>query len=439
MAVCLAFLMLSAALVPLTLPLGWDEIVYASRFSAFGPGVPFSAPRTRGVPFLLFPVASWSGSTVLLRIWMAALAGGALYLGFRPWLRVVRRPAAVCVGAGTYASLWAVLFYANSAMPNHYAAMGTCGAVGCFLRSRYVGVAAGVAVVTLMRPNDGAALAVPLVLAASIVPLWRGWGRTAAVAAGAAAGAVPWIVEARIRFGGVAQRLAEASDIQGRMRPVLSLDDHFTALDGPLLCRPCTSDGIDFPVFLWWILLPVLAALGLRTMRRPAPLQLAVAVALAAALPYLFLVPYAAPRFLFPSYALLALPAAVGLLALTDRARTSRLLATALAVVIVSHVIVQVLLAHAHAGIQQQARSDWPLIAEVLADHGVRTPCTIRGNSLAIPIAYSAGCRSEAMTTPGLPDAVVLRRTQPPRWAKDWPVWQVPGTYNPGWAVAVRP
>ncbi|PCG84122.1 hypothetical protein CIB93_20745 [Streptomyces sp. WZ.A104] len=51
--VCGAFCLVSAAPVPLTLPLGWDEIVYASRFTPYGPATPFSAPRTRGVPLLL--------------------------------------------------------------------------------------------------------------------------------------------------------------------------------------------------------------------------------------------------------------------------------------------------------------------------------------------------------------------------------------------------
>ncbi|ELP66627.1 hypothetical protein ACKI1I_13075 [Streptomyces turgidiscabies] len=99
------FCLLSAVLVPLTLPLGWDEIVYASRFGSYGPATPFSAPRTRGVPLLLAPIASWSDSTVLLRVWLLLLAGGALWLGFRPWLRIVHRPAAVWVAAGLYGSL----------------------------------------------------------------------------------------------------------------------------------------------------------------------------------------------------------------------------------------------------------------------------------------------------------------------------------------------
>ncbi|TGA92552.1 hypothetical protein [Streptomyces sp. MZ04] len=41
-AVCAGFALLSLFLVPLTLTLGWDEIVYASRFGPYAPATPFS-------------------------------------------------------------------------------------------------------------------------------------------------------------------------------------------------------------------------------------------------------------------------------------------------------------------------------------------------------------------------------------------------------------
>ncbi|MET4926977.1 hypothetical protein P3L51_32265 [Streptomyces sp. PSRA5] len=443
----MGFVVVAGVLVPFGLPLGWDEIVYASRFGTYGPGVPFSAPRTRGVPLLLVPVASWSDSVVLLRLWMAALAGGALWLGYRPWLGVLRRPAGVWVAAGLYGSLWFALFYANSAMPNHYTAMGAAAATGCFLRRRpgrgaYAGIVAGLAVVTLMRPNDGAAVAFPLFVAASLVPAWRGRGRLVAVAAGVAVGALPWVVEARLRFGGVPRRLAEASDTQGGLRPVLSLKAHLTALDGPLLCRPCTGDTVASGVVEWWLLLPALVVLGLWTVRRTgrasAPLWLAVAVALAGSLPYLFLVPYAAPRFLLPGYALLVLPAAVGLLAAADRARGSRPVAVALALVLLGHAAVQIAQVRTHVSVQERARGDWLRISAVLRENGVRPPCLIKGNSSAIPVAYTAGCASADMDDPAPATAVILRRVGPPHWARDWPRRPVPDTYNPGWSVAVR-
>ncbi|MFD3918034.1 hypothetical protein [Streptomyces sp. NPDC058595] len=446
--VCLGFVVVAGVLVPVGLPLGWDEIVYASRFAPYGPAVPFSAPRTRGVPLLLVPVAAWSDSVVLLRLWMAALAGGALFLGFRPWLGVLRRPAGAGVAAGLYGSLWFALFYANSAMPNHYTAMGAAAATGCFLRrdagrGACAGIVAGLAAVTLTRPNDGAAVALPLLAAALVVPAWRGRGRLVAVVAGVGVGALPWIVEAWLRFGGVARRLSEASDTQGGIRPVLSVKAHLTALDGPLLCRPCTGDTVASGVAEWWLLLPLLVVLGLWTVRRAgrarAPMWLAVAVAASVSVPYLFLVPYAAPRFLLPGYALLVLPAAVGLLAVADRARGSRPVALGLAVVLLGHAAVQTAQVRTHVGVQERARGDWQRISAVLREEGVRPPCLIKGNSSAIPVAYTVGCASAGMDDPAPATAVVLRRADPPRWARDWPRRPVPGTYNPDWSVAVRP
>ncbi|MEV2253065.1 hypothetical protein AB0I94_21220 [Streptomyces sp. NPDC050147] len=492
---CVAFAALSLALVPLTLSLGWDEIVYASRFPPYAPATPFSAPRTRGVPLLISPVAAWSDSTVLLRIWLTLLSTVALYLGFSPWLRVIaRRPAVVGVAAGLYGSLWFTLFYANAAMPNHYTAMGVTAAVGLFLAARpgrlaHAGIAAGLALAALMRPNDGAAVAVPLLAAALLVPAWRTKGRVVAVAGGVLAGLLPWAVEAYVRFGGVRERLNAASEVQGGLRPLAAIEAQFTALDGPLLCRPCTADQLRIVAAGWWLLLPLLVAAGLwatgrsrgrrekagdapqdarngapgrptdgtaektvgapqgaaphATPRATAPqairpaLQLAVVVAVSVALPYLLLVPYGAPRFLLPAHALLAVPAALGLLALVDRGQ--RAVTVAVAVALVAHLGVQLPLALGNARIQAGARGDWVRVTGVLYEQGVRAPCLLKGSTSVIPIAYVSGCSAARQDDPRQPAALVLREKQPPRWARDWRRHPVPDTYAPGWTVLVPP
>ncbi|MEU6825198.1 hypothetical protein ABZ921_31625 [Streptomyces atriruber] len=511
LAVCGVFALLSLVLVPLTLPLGWDETVYASRFAPYAPATPFSAPRTRGVPFLIAPVAAWSDSVVLLRVWLTLLSTTALYLGFRPWLRSLGRPSAAAVAAALYGGLWFVLFYASAAMPNHYTAMGAVGAVGLFLRRRQspatcTGVFAGLALATLMRPNDGAALGAPLLAAALLVSAWRGWSRVLAVLGGLAVGALPWIVEAYVRFGGLRERLAEASEVQGDLRPLLSFVHHLTVMDGPLLCRPCDSDGIRPLAAEWWLVLPLLVAVGLWSVRggerarrerhgrrqpgspplhattpplraatpllaapllatpRPATdlgrCLLAVATALCAALPYLLLVPYAAPRFLAPTHALLAPVAALGVLALGDSALASRrpyVATAALGLTLLGHLAVQLPLTHSNADIQAGARGDWARVAEVLHAHGVGAetgatsetesgastkkapPCLLRGNTSVIPIAYATGCTPGTPGDPRRPAALVLRDAEPPRWARAWPRHRVPDTYAPGWVVRVRP
>lgn len=436
LAVCCAFALLSCVLVPLTLPLGWDELVYASRYSPYAPATPFSAPRTRGVPFLIAPVATWSDSVVLLRVWLTLLATAALYLGFRPWLRAARRPWAAPVAAALYGSLWITLFYANEAMPNHYTAMGAVGAVGLFLWPRQslltcTGIAAGIALATLMRPNDGFAIGLPLLIAALLFPAWRGRRRVLAVLVGLGAGALPWAVEAYVRFGGVLERLTEASEVQGDLRPLLSFVHHLTVIDGPLLCRPCDNDSVRPVAAEWWVLLALLVAAGLwalcrtgaRAGARPTPhpagpampppasvaapagpaapppsataparpaapppppvtapatplrdALLALATGLAIALPYFVLVPYATPRFLLPTHALFAPTAAIGLLALLRLARAVRprwVGVVVPALVLGGHLTVQAALAHGNAKIQGDARRDWARIAETLEQHGV--------------------------------------------------------------------
>ncbi|TGB14422.1 hypothetical protein E2651_05940 [Streptomyces sp. MZ04] len=351
------------------------------------------------------------------------------------------------------------MFYAGAAMPNHYTAMGAVAAVGLFLRAAptpltYAGIGAGLAVATLMRPNDGAAVATPLLLVGLGVLAPRSWARVLAVLGGVVAGALPWVIEAYVRFGGVRERLADASDVQGGLRPLAAITAQFTAVDGPLLCRPCGADQIRTVALEWWILLPVLVAVGLWAVGLWAEglgaagratrgaLWLAVAVGVCAALPYLLLVPYGAPRFLLPSHALLALPAGIGLLALADRARASRALAAALAVVLVGHLAVQLPLAHGNGRIQAGARGDWARVTEVLREQGVRAPCVLQGNTSVIPLAYVSGCVAApraSRTGPERPTALVLREGRPPHWARDWRRHPVPDTYAPGWTVLVPP
>lgn len=480
-AVCVAFGALSLLLVGPRLPLGWDELVYASRYAEFAPTTPFSAPRTRGVPVLLAPVAWFSGSVVLLRCWLTLLAAAALYLAYRPWLRAASRPGTAAWAAAGYGSIWFALFYAGAAMPNHYVATGCTAAVGCWLRlvrgperrtARRLGLAtaAALAVATLMRPNDTVWPALVLVgaaLCARSRPTGARLRAGAAVAAGVAAGAVPWVVEAWVRFGGVGARLRAAGEVQGGMRPVFSLPEHLAALDGPLLCRPCTASGLDGAV-VWWLLLASLVLLGVRAAHRAgrrAAAVVPVAAGLAVAAPYLFLVDYAAPRFLLPTYALLAPVAVEGartLLtpregrhpAVTARVTVAaRVLACLLAA---THLGVQLHQVTVHRGIQSGARGDWRLVERALRAHGVTPPCALAGNRTLIPVAHTAGCRAlgparapdtgegppdTGQGPPVRPSALVLRNRPLPDWAarRGWRIHPVPGTYASGWRIAVPP
>ncbi|MEV8210607.1 hypothetical protein AB0P40_36815, partial [Streptomyces sp. NPDC079189] len=296
--------------------LGWDETVYVSQVSRDVPAAFFSAPRARGISYLVAPVAALTSSTAALHVYLALGSGFGLFVALWVWRRLL--PPVVLAGAGTmFAGLWITLYYGPMAMPNLWCALGSLAAVGCFLRAvrettdgkALAGLGAGVVLVALMRPSDACYLVLPLVVAALAVPGWRRPAVPAVLVAALLLGSAPWIIEAQLHYGGVAARLHRASEIQGGLGRHLAVDDQIRALDGRTLCRPCEVPWKHPVTAAWWFALPLLTAGGIVAAgpRRPAAV-LATLVAASMATPYLFMIDYAAPRFLVPTYALLALP-----------------------------------------------------------------------------------------------------------------------------------
>ncbi len=445
-AVAGAFTAAQLALVGTGMGLGWDETVYVSQVSPHAPAAFFSAPRARGVSFLVAPVTSWSSSTELLRIYLALLAGAGLYLALRCWRGLLPVPVLALAG-GLFGSLWVTLFYGPQAMPNYWVAVGALVAVGCFLRAQgdrgdrgaAWGLAAGGALMALMRPTDAVWAALPLCAALVCVRRWRQPRLLGALALGLAAGAAEWIVEAYVRYGGLGARLAEGSRIQGGLGWHLAVGDQLRSLGGRTLCRPCTSAMPDVAVTAWWFALPVLALAGLvvavRAGRASGTL-LALACAASAAFPYLFLIGYAAPRFLLPAYALLAIPVADALARVVTVSKGYRrtpavvLVAAGLAV----HLAVQTTVLEHTVHHSSAARRDYARAAADLHRLGVRPPCLLTGHQ-AIQIAFSAGCASahtrghNANTTAGritrearsMPVAALEPSgDRPPSYARTW-------------------
>lgn len=401
-AVACAFTLAQLLLVRPGLGLGWDEVVYVSQVTGHTPAAFFSAPRSRGPSLLAAPVAAWSTSTGLLRVHLAVLSGLGLFLALRAWRGLF--PAGVLAVAGAlFATLWVTLFYGPQAMPNHWVAVGALICAGSFLRVRAGhsaragawGVAAGAALMAWMRPADAVQVSLPLLA----VALWRRDLRLlAALLGGLAAGGAQWVAEAYARFGGLGERLREASRIQGGLGWQIAVDDQLRSLGGRTLCRPCTGPFPHPAVTLWWLALPLLAALALvvavragRTARTLLPL----ACAATAALPYLFGIGYAAPRFLQPAYALLAIPVADALrhLARTPGGRWRPAAATLVALALAGHLAVQYAVLDRTVDRTTRARQDWARAAAALHRLGVRPPCLLTGHE-AIPLGYYTGCSS---------------------------------------------
>jgi hypothetical protein len=446
--VAAAFVLAQLVLVRPVLGLGWDEIVYVSQVTSHTPAAFFSAPRSRGVSLLVAPVASWSSSVPMLRVYLALLSGLALFLALRAW-RGLFPTRVLVLGGALFASLWVTLFYGPQAMPNYWVAIGALISVGCFLRARadrsaraaLWGIAAGATLMALMRPTDAVWVTVPLLV---LTLVRRHWRLLLALVIGLAAGAVPWVIEAYLGHGGLGQRLSDASRIQGGLGWQIAVDDQLRSLGGRALCRPCTVPMPNPLVTVWWFALPVLAGLGLvvaARARRLGRTLIPLACAATAALPYLFLIGYAAPRFLQPAYALLAIPVADALWHLVRAPGGKwRPVAAALAALgLAGHLAVQIAVLEGVVSRNTDSRRDWDRTAGELHRLGVRPPCLLTGHE-AIPIGYYTGCSSGATaghnenttvadilrTADRLPVAhIAPAGGTPPRYARAWPVHRI--------------
>ncbi|MET8946150.1 hypothetical protein ABZX30_21850 [Streptomyces sp. NPDC004542] len=443
-AVAAAFTLAQLLLVRPGMGLGWDETVYVSQVSPHAPAAFFSAPRARGVPLLVAPVAAWSSSTPLLRSYLAVLSGLALFLALRAWRGLF--PVRVLALAGAlFASLWVTLFYGPQAMPNYWVAVGALAAVACFLRARadrsdraaLWGLAASGALMAWMRPTDAVWATLPLLVLA--LPR-RHWRVLCVLLAGLVAGAAQWVIEAYAAYGGLARRLADGSAIQGGLGLHIAVVDQLRSLGGRALCRPCTG-ALPHPVVtLWWFVLPLLAVLGLVVAvraRRTPPTLVPLACGATVAFPYLFMIGYAAPRFLLPAYALLALPVAGALVHLvTVPGRVRRTVAVTLVTLgLAAHLAVQLAVLVNIVGRTTASHRAWSRTSAELHRLGVRPPCLLTGHD-AVPVAFYAGCSSAATsghnanssaqaitrTAGRTPVAtLVTAGSRPPAYAAHWP------------------
>ncbi len=455
-AVGVAFTATELLFVSPRMGLSWDEAVYVSQVSGHAPAAWFDPARARGVPLLVAPVAALTSSVAALRVYLSVACGLGLTVALWTWRRL--RPAWVLGLAGVlFGGLWVAQYYGPQAMPDMWSALGGLAAVGCFLRggkAALAGLGASVAFVTLIRPGDAVYLAAPLVLAAILI--WRSWPRAAVVVGGLVAGGVEWVVEAYARFGGIAGRLHAAGAEQGGFGLHFALLDELRALNGPTLCRPCTV-GVRYPELdLWWFLLPVLVGLAILAARPrgvrgargvwgdgspqdrgglggSSPLASTVLPAvcgLCVAAQYLFMINYAAPRFLLPAYALLAVPAADGLAFLITG--LGHELRPAMTAAVTCFLIVQLLGQHLvldhEAGGTVTFHDDYTRIVTALAADGVRPPCLIQGVQY-IPIAFYAGCASTGTAAPGDHVALLVQAGRPPpAYARTWAFHRITGT-----------
>ena len=283
---------------------------------------------------------------------------------------------------------------------------------------------------TLVRPGDAVYLAAPLLVAAIVM---RSWPRAVAVVGGLVAGGAEWVVEAYARFGGIASRLHAAGAEQGGFGLHFALPDEFRALNG----RRCAARAPSASIPNWTVVVPAAGAGGAGRAGRASgggpdlrTVMLPVACGLCVAAQYLFMIDYAAPRFLLPAYALLAVQAADGLAFLITG--LGKDLRPAMTAAVTCFLVVQLLAQHLvldhEVGGTVTFHDDYTRIAAALAAHGVRPPCLIQGVQY-IPIAFYAGCASAGSAAPGDHVALLVRAGhRPPDYARNWRVYRITGT-----------
>jgi hypothetical protein len=180
----------------------------------------------------------------------------------------------------------------------------------------------------VFRPLDTVPVAV--VVAAYLAVTKRASLRVFAwLAGGVALGWAPWLIEMTVRFGNPVSALRHAGSAGhvGTAYLGLRFSQNLALTNGPTIGPVLHPDSPVIGV-LWWSGVVVLVGIGLLEARKTpliGALVLATAVGLSLALLYFVFVVGFAPRFLLPSYALLAIPAAVGMSGLWSGRTTRRI------------------------------------------------------------------------------------------------------------------
>jgi hypothetical protein len=397
-----AVLFILAELSPslLRMPLGADEITYIAQTSIRASQVMLPPVHGHGAGLLAAPVTLLTTSLTVLRVWMALISGLGLFLGMLTWRGL--RPAWVLAVAGfILGSLSITQLSGVQVYPDWWAALGALAVTGLFLQavtgrmsSRVVLplIGAGAFLIVMMRPQNTAFVLAPTMGAALVVPAWRKIRVLAAIGIGIVTGAAEWIWEAYAWYGGLASRLHLATQEPPKFGLYFSLPYQLRVLNGPWYCLPGACRGWDFPwLTVWWLVLLALVILGAfvtwHTAAR-ASMVLALVSGLWVLACYTLLVPIAAPRYLLPAFALLAIPAADGIawLAAVPRWRTAGV-AIACAFLLAG-VVSQQFVLRTEIKNQDQQRAAFMRKAEHLRAEGIRPPCVIESPS----VAYFAGC-----------------------------------------------
>jgi hypothetical protein len=385
----------------LKLPLGADEITYIARTSVHSSGVFIPPVHGHGAGLLAAPVTLLTSSLTALRVWMAFLSGLALFLSLLCWRGL--RPAWVLAVAGfIFGSLAITELSGVQVYPDLWAGFGALAITGLLLqavqgrgRPRIVlpAIAFTAFVIVMMRPQNIAFVLVPTFLAPIVVRGWRQPRVLIAMIIGMALGVVEWVAEAYLWFGGLTNRIHLAQQEPPTFGLHFSLIMQMKTISGPWYCDPTSGCNPQFyypAAYLWWVPFIGLVALGLwaawRLPTKASSVLALVTGAWGAAL-YILLVPFGAPRYFLPTWALFAIVAADGIAWLVTVPQWKKAGIAIAALFLLGGAVSQHIVL---VGETANAASVRPFEAKAdkLETLGVRPPCVVGSPS----IAYYTGC-----------------------------------------------
>lgn len=375
--------------------LTYDEAIYLSQVYPDVASLRFSAPRSRGITWLLAPVAVFEPSVGIVRAYAVALSAGMFFVAFRAWQPVLGRR--VLLAAALFGGCWLTLFYGAELYPNLPVALGAVAATGYLARHLTADgpawpslalAAAATAFVTLIRPVDGTLLAVALALAVITRQVRVLAIRWAAIGGAMLVAWVPWVVEAYQSYGGLRERFEDASVNvgSGDLGPFDIVWRHLLLTEGPL--HGPDMDTLPVVGALSWLLLAagVLAA-SWHGLRRHPELRAPVLAALAFAAEYVLITSVVTARFLLPVYALAAICVAA-----TVPSITSARVRTVGAVILVAWLGWNVAIAASVNETEDNKRSQRLALGKALRTHANGRECVLIGQGNYPEIAFAAGC-----------------------------------------------
>jgi hypothetical protein len=399
---------LAAELTPalLRMPLGADEITYIARTSVHASGVSLPPVHGQGMGLLAAPVTLFTMSLTAIRVWMSVLSAVGLFLAVLCW-RGLRPMWVLALAELVLASLAITQNSGVQIYPDWWGAIGLLALTGLFLhavngtmRPRVVLplIAFASLVIVLMRPQNVVFLMGPAILACLVVRSWRNLKVLAAMAVGTALGFLEWLAGAYLWFGGLFERIHLAGQEPPTFHLYFALGTQLRFLNGDWYCSSsCTSWTVpeETP---WWLAFLAIAILGVwvgwHRNSMKASSVLAGATALWVFLFYAFLVPFGAPRYLLPTYALMAILIADGIVWAVTESRWRKEAAVLACLFLLGGIVSQrVILQHEAAN--QTVGRQFQAQAKELEEIGVHPPCVLDNTS----IAYYIGCSAPWTTT----------------------------------------